>query len=137
MDIVEELIRAAGRRTRPREAIAKAIVASGSHFTADDIAARVARVEPGVNLSTVYRTLEALEEAGLVDHVHLGHGRAVWHLSSDTHPHLYCESCGEVIGLEVSTLDSLSRELAEKFSFELDKTHFALVGRCSGCRESQ
>ncbi len=46
--------------------------------------------------STVYRFLDELERLGVVDHVHLGHGPAVYHLASDAHHHLVCDRCGAV-----------------------------------------
>ncbi|HVL80594.1 MAG TPA: Fur family transcriptional regulator [Actinomycetota bacterium] len=118
------------RRTGSRRAIAEAIVAAGSHFTADDLGARL----PRVDRSTVYRTLDTLEEAGIVDHVHLGHGRAVYHLAHEDHHHLVCESCETVIELPLEKLRSLAGAVDREYGFELDRRHFALVGRCGSCR---
>lgn len=126
---------AGGRRTAPRRAIVETVVQVGGHVTADDVAARVQERFPTVNLSTVYRTLEALEELDVLDHVHLGHGRAVFHLTERGHQHLYCERCERVETIPVEKLDGLRRLLDEEHGFALDDRHFALSGLCRRCRE--
>jgi Fe2+ or Zn2+ uptake regulation protein len=132
--IMDRLADAGGRRTASRQAIIEVIVEAGSHLTADEIAARVHERFPSVNLSTVYRTLDALTDLGIVDHVHFGHGRAVYHLTDEAHQHLVCERCGAVEELPVSRLRPFLRVLDREFGFELDRRHFALVGRCRACR---
>jgi Fe2+ or Zn2+ uptake regulation protein len=132
--ILTRLCSGGGRRTAPRQAIAEALVDGPSHITAEDIAAAVQGRFPSVNLSTVYRTLETLEDAGVVDHVHLGHGRAIYHLADDDHQHLVCERCEGVEELPVAKLRPLLRTLERDFGFEVDRRHFAIVGLCRGCR---
>jgi Fe2+ or Zn2+ uptake regulation protein len=133
--IMDRLASAGGRRTASRQAIIEVIVEAGSHLTADEIAAQVHERFPSVNLSTVYRTLDALTDLGIVDHVHFGHGRAVYHLTDEAHQHLVCEQCGDVEELPVSRLRPFLRVLDREFGFELDRRHFALVGRCRACRD--
>lgn len=133
-DMVERLVAHGGRRTAARQAIAEAIAAAGSHFTADDLAKDVQARLPSVNRSTIYRTLDLLEGAGVLDHVHLGHGRAVYHLAAEEHHHLVCEACEDVIELPISKLRPLMGTLDRDYGFQLDRRHFAIVGRCSRCR---
>ena len=132
---MDRLADAGGRRTASRQAIIEVIVEAGSHLTADEIAGQVHERFPSVNLSTVYRTLDALTDLGIVDHVHFGHGRAVYHLTDEAHQHLVCEQCGAVEELPVSRLGPFLRVLDREFGFELDRRHFALVGRCRACRQ--
>ena len=115
--------------------VAKIIASYVSHHnvTAEQIASTVQARFPSVNLSTVYRTLEALEELRVVDHVHLGHGRAVYHLTDETHQHLFCERCERVQELPIAKLRPLFAMLEQEFAFELDRRHFAIVGRCREC----
>ena len=129
-------LRGAGVRvTRARHAVIEALVAGEhDHVTADALAARVAAAAPDVHLSTVYRTLDALEQLGLVTHVHLGHGRAVYHLTDRLHHHAVCETCGWVVELPEDVLADVQQRLRHETGFEIDPHHFALVGRCAGCR---
>jgi Fe2+ or Zn2+ uptake regulation protein len=92
VDRVEELcdaLRAHGERvTRARRAVLEVLVASPDHLTAEEIQAKVAVLAPDVHLATVYRALETLTRVELVEHAHLGHGPAVYHLTHDAHHHL-------------------------------------------------
>jgi Fe2+ or Zn2+ uptake regulation protein len=130
-----EALRARGvRLTAPRRAVIAALVADEDDVTADVLAARVASAVPEVHLSTVYRTLDALEQLGVVTHVHLGHGRAVYHLTDRIHHHAVCERCGAVVHLPRDVLADVQQRLRDEADFEVDPHHFALVGRCAACR---
>ena len=132
-EIMSRLVAAGGRRTPSRQAIIDVLLSADEHLSAEEIAARVQERMPIVTMSTVYRTLSALEEIGVLDHTHLGHGRAVYHFASSEHQHLFCERCGRVIELPPRKLDSFARMLERDFGFELDRRHFAIGGFCEGC----
>ena len=132
-NILERLRSAGGRLTEPRRAVIEALLSGGDHPTADDLAERVALSHPTVHKSTVYRTLDALANLAIVDHVHLGHGRAVYHLTDDTDLHLLCEQCGVVAHIAADVLDSSRAAIAEATGFELEAGHFALPGLCRTC----
>ena len=61
------------RLTPQRELVLQAVRELG-HATPEEVAEKVRKSHPGINLSTVYRNLETLENVGLVQHTHLGHG---------------------------------------------------------------
>ena len=131
--LIAELRRRGGRVTSARRALVIALVEANGHVTAEDLAARVQRAHPDVHLSTIYRSLETLEKLGIVDHVHLGHGRAVYHLADDPHQHLVCEACGHVLEVPDSTFADLEGELRREYGFAIRPSHFAVLGRCSHC----
>ncbi len=133
--VLDALAAAGGRRTSARQVIVQAVLAAKGHVTADELASDIHRRFPSINISTVYRTLEALEEIGVIDHVHLGHGRAVYHLADEEHQHLVCERCEAVIELPASKLRPLLRAIERDHNFEVDRRHFAIVGLCEKCRE--
>ena len=134
MAAVLDGMRASGVRiTAARRAVVQALVEADDHVTADDLAGAVQRAEPEVHRSTVYRTLEALERLGVVTHVHLGHGRAVYHLTDRLHHHAVCEDCGMVVELSDDVLHEVQDRLRRETGFEVDPHHFALVGRCRHC----
>ena len=133
-EILERLAAGRGRRTAARQAIVEAVLQAGTHVTADEVARRVQRRLPSVSISTVYRTLEALERLGVIDHVHLGHGRAIYHLADDVHQHLVCERCESVEELPAAKLRAFIAMLDRDFGFEADQGHFAILGLCRSCR---
>lgn len=134
---MDRFVAAGGRRTATRQAIVEAIVDAGGHVTADEVAEAVQGRFPSINLSTVYRTLDALTDLDVLHHVHLGHGRAVYHLAEDGHQHLFCERCGRVQELPSAEFDPLRSMLERDHGFTLDDRHFALVGLCRQCREAE
>jgi Fur family ferric uptake transcriptional regulator len=129
-----ELLRARGGRiTSARRAVLGALIEHREHASAEALAEVVHASHPDVHLSTVYRTLDAFERLGVVTHVHLGHGRAIYHLTDEIHHHAVCERCGAVVQLPVALFGALHRRLVDEFGFEVDGYHFALVGRCAPC----
>jgi len=133
---VLEGLRAAGVRvTAARRAVVHALVDADDHVTADELAERIADRQPDVHRSTVYRTLDALERLGVVTHVHLGHGRAVYHLTDRMHQHAVCEGCGLVVELGDDVLGEVQARLERETGFVVDPHHFALVGRCRHCAQ--
>lgn len=123
-----------GRVTTCRRAVIAALVESPRHPSADDLAEQVRASHPDIHRSTIYRSLSDLEALGVVEHVHLGHGRAVYHLAGDDHQHAVCQSCGGVVEVRPAAFGPLAEALEREFGFELGPGHFALVGRCSACR---
>ena len=128
-------LRADGTRVTAarRDVVAALVAAEDHHVTADDLVEAVHRSNPAVHRSTVYRTLDALEQAGVVEHVHLGHGRAVYHLTDDRHHHLVCDRCGAVVQVPEAVVAPLRTELSEGYGFVVNGRHFALPGVCRAC----
>ena len=131
--ILGEIRSRGGRVTAARRALVTALVGSEAHVTADDLATAVQARHPEVHRSTIYRTLDALERLGVVDHVHLGHGRAVYHLADDPHQHLVCEACGVVVEVPDTLFADLAAEVEARYRFRIRPKHFAVPGRCSDC----
>lgn len=132
-DLTRQL-RAKGYRLTPARQLVLGAVAGLEHATPDAICAEVQRTASSVNLSTVYRTLELLEELGLVTHTHLGHGAPIYHAAAEKqHMHLVCRVCGRVDETAASVADPLVERLRQERGFETDVAHFAIFGRCADC----
>ena len=135
LEALLDQLRARGLRiTHARRAVLRAILELDAHPTAEELARAVQRDAPDIHQATVYRTLAQLSTAGLVAHVHLGHGPAVYHLAETRHQHLVCDSCGLVIEAPADLFGELTRRLDDRYGFELRPDHFALGGRCASCR---
>lgn len=135
LDAILALLRErGGRLTNARRAIITALLAARGHVTADDLTAAVQRAHPDVHLTTIYRCLDTLEDLGVVDHVHLGHGRAVYHLADEAHQHLMCEDCGAVVEVPDALFADLAGRLQADYGFAIRPHHFAVLGRCQACQ---
>ncbi len=129
-DLIAGLRRAGLRVTAPRRAVCRALAGAGrEHLTAAAVATLAGAA---VDLSTVYRTLDALEGLGLVEHVHLGHGAGAYHVgASEDHHHLVCDSCGRTVDVPLGDLERAIEQVCEPLGFVPDSAHFAIVGRCA------
>jgi len=136
--ISERLIEKGYRLTPQRLMILSAMESSHDHISAEEIYAQVAANYPNVNISTVYRTLELLKKLGLVYEIDLGEGRIRYHAeASGHHHHLVCQSCGEVIDIDESTLSSLKDILLRDYKFQAELRHVGIFGLCENCRRKQ
>lgn len=130
-------LRARGYRLTPQRQLVLEAVTRLGHATPDEIAEVVRRTASGVNISTVYRTLELLEDLGLVTHAHLGHGPPTYHAATDAdHLHLVCRNCGGIEEMTPTVLDEAVQRIATEHGFAVDVGHFAIFGTCAGCRSS-
>jgi Fur family ferric uptake transcriptional regulator len=116
------------RMTAQREQVLDAVRSLG-HATPEQISEAVA----GVDVTTVYRNLELLEELGLVRHTHLGHGAPAYRPADDDHVHVVCHACGSVVDAPADLVDALAQRLEQERGFTLDRSHFTVFGRCGAC----
>ncbi len=122
-------LRSRGLRVTPQRGQVLAAVRSLGHATPEQICESVS----GVDVTTVYRTLELLEELGLVRHAHLGHGAPSYRPAEDEHIHIVCHSCGSVVDAEPQLVDQLVADLERERGFVVDRAHFTVFGRCDVC----
>jgi Fe2+ or Zn2+ uptake regulation protein len=127
-------IRAAGARVTPaRMMVLETIIRSNGHLSAEEIFSAVGAINSEIHLSTIYRALETLEEIRIVEHVHLGHGKAIYHLSENLHQHLVCESCGSTLEAPPDLSARLELELSARLGFHIRAYHFSILGICQKC----
>jgi Fur family transcriptional regulator, ferric uptake regulator len=128
-DAVAELRRRGMRLSTARRLVLEALYGADGPVSALRLSELL-----GIDATSVYRNLEALEREGLVRHIHLGHGPGLYALHSrEEREYLYCESCAKVTPVAPRALDPMRRRLRERFGYEVRFTHFALVGLCTGC----
>jgi Fur family ferric uptake transcriptional regulator len=129
-----EVLRSRGLRMTPQRQLVLDAVRQLGHATPEQVHASVQRVADSVNITTVYRTLELLEDLGLVTHTHLSHGAPTYHpVEERQHIHLVCRDCGTVEDVDPVSLEPFVAELREQRGFRVDVGHIALFGRCASC----
>ncbi|KGN35769.1 Fur family transcriptional regulator [Knoellia flava TL1] len=130
-------LRAAGRRLTPQRQQVLDAVESLGHATPEQIVDAVsARGGSPMALSTVYRSLDALSDLGLVSHTHVDHRVPSYHLTSHaTHVHVVCRGCGSVGEAPVDVAEEFVERLDRSLGFEADVTHAAIHGLCRDCRK--
>jgi Fur family transcriptional regulator, ferric uptake regulator len=124
------------RMTPQRQAIVAEIMRSEGHIAPQSIARRVKQRMPGVNASTIYRTLDLLEELGMVSHAHLEGGPEYHRAGEAEHIHLMCSSCGADDELSMAEAERFKRLIQRHNGFDPDLAHFAISGLCADCRRA-
>ena len=137
MSVPDELadrLRGSGYRLTPQRQLILRAVEDLGHATVDEVLARVRTQASAVNASTVYRTLEVLEELGLVRHTHLSDRAPTYHSAREPeHFHLVCRNCQRVRSVEPDVATALVQSLRLDHRFDVDVGHLAIFGNCANC----
>jgi Fur family ferric uptake transcriptional regulator len=132
---VRDRLRARGLRWTPqRRTLIEVLSHSDGHVTGAELVERCREIDPGTIPSTVYRTLDVLEELGLLSHSHAADGREEFHvLPAAVHGHLHCVDCGTTWEIEADEAAALVESLERRRGFAVDVTHLSIAGRCTDC----
>jgi Fur family transcriptional regulator, ferric uptake regulator len=130
-------LRRQGHRLTPqRLMVLEVITSSRRHLTAEEIHAAVVAQHPYVNIATIYRTVQWLQEVGLVAPIVLsGEPIHYEYIHGDVHHHLICNGCGHQREIGDDVLDALKALLRERYGFEPQLRHLGIPGVCAHCRE--
>ncbi|ACU53168.1 ferric uptake regulator, Fur family [Acidimicrobium ferrooxidans DSM 10331] len=132
-EALDRLRRRGGRVTQARRAIIDALAEAGGHLTADELVRALEQRDALVHRATIYRTLDALERVGIIEHVHIGHSPATYHLAGSSHFHLLCEHCGTVTEIPEDVFAPAIARIETQWGFRARLSHFAIVGTCAAC----
>jgi Fur family ferric uptake transcriptional regulator len=119
--------------TPQRRAIVAEVMRARGHISPTAIARKVQVAMPGVNASTVYRTLTLLEDVGVLQHSHVEAGAEYHRADEAHHVHLTCRNCGQDDELSIGEANRLRGLIRRHHGFEADLTHFAITGLCKDC----
>ena len=136
---IAEVLRAHGHRvTRARLAVWEALESSGGHATVDDLASRAQRLEPGVNLASVYRSLALFSDLELARESRLVDEDATrWEVAHpDEQFHLVCEECGSVDHHVGGLVQRITEHLEAGHGFLPRTVDLTVTGVCRSCREA-
>jgi Fur family ferric uptake transcriptional regulator len=121
------------RITQPRRVILDYIHDKGDHITAEEIINFVHKKYPHINKSTIYRTLDLLEENECVLKSEAKSG-IIYHHAEEGHHHLVCRKCGKSVDCGEDIFDSVEKALRKKYGFEIDFKHIVMNGLCESCK---
>ncbi len=129
-----ERLRASGHRLTPQRELVLAAVETLGHATPDQVYAEVRMHSQSINLSTVYRTLELLDELDLIRHAHLSDRAPTYHSArGHEHAHLICRDCQKVISIGLEEMGEALGGLAAARGFVPDYGHLTVFGQCAEC----
>lgn len=123
------------RPTRQRRAITEALADAADFQSAQDIHDMLRRAGDKVGLATVYRTLQAMAEAGEVDVLQGAGGESVYRrCSTHHHHHLVCRSCGRTVEVTGPAVEKWADAVAREHDFAEVSHSLELFGICADCR---
>ena len=134
-DQVEALARLraqGGRITQARRDLVRHFFDVDGGITVDALLALFPTFDP----ATLYRTVNALERAGIVEHTHLGHGAATYKRAGAPTVSMVCQRCGATVEVPRSDFEPLAARVHTTHGFHVDLHHFAITGTCRECAEA-
>jgi Fur family ferric uptake transcriptional regulator len=121
--------------TPQRQLVLDVVGAMHGHISVDQVHQQVISQFPDVHITTVYRTLEVLEELGIVRHTHFHDGVAQYQRTDEApHHHMVCTVCQADIELDLEILEPLAEELQRRYGFKSNLAHSAIIGVCRTCQ---
>lgn len=124
------------RSTKQRGVLLEHIQAQKQFVSAQELHTSMKAAGESVGLSTVYRTLTALAEQGVVDVVQNEAGEALYRVCSrDHHHHLLCRNCGRATEIKATAVENLARELAAEYGYADIEHRLELIGICTDCQK--
>jgi Fur family ferric uptake transcriptional regulator len=134
MSCLETLKEKGLKLTPQRRLIVDIIHDATEHLTAEDIISRVQEKMPGVNKSTIYRTLDILEEGGCVYKSETQDQTIYHHAEEGHHHHLICQKCGKIVSCNENIFSTVEKTLSEKYGFQVSFKHIVIRGLCGECK---
>jgi Fur family ferric uptake transcriptional regulator len=132
---VREQLRASGLRWTPqRRTLIEVLSRTDGHVTGAELVERCREVDPGTIPSTVYRTLDVLEDLGLLRHSHGADGREEFHVQPvAAHGHLHCKTCGTTWEVLAEEAEAVVESMRRSRGFAVDLGHLSIAGQCAAC----
>ncbi len=125
------------KHSKQRDMIKAFLMSRKDHPTADMVYTNVRQLYPNISLGTVYRNLTLLADIGEIQRLHLGDGMDHFDADTSKHYHFICQSCGNVIDLEMESIESITEAASKNFAGHITGhvTHF--YGSCESCMKQQ
>jgi len=128
-------LRSAALRVTPqRRLIVEILSHAQGHLDAAEVYEQARQQDARLSLATVYRTLHALKQAGIVRELHLDDERHHYELdTADKHSHLVCLTCGRIIEVDSAAFARAARAAGKAHGFDVTRTYVELTGYCAEC----
>jgi Fe2+ or Zn2+ uptake regulation protein len=136
VDHAQEMFRDSGMRLTPqRRTILEVLDGSETHLDAEGVYQEAKARDPNISLATVYRTLAALTQLGLIQQRHLTPDgqRGYYEIADRQHYHFTCLRCGRVIEFDTPLISQIQQELADEMGVRVNRARLYLEGFCAVC----
>lgn len=140
MEVLKEKLKETGFKITPqRRAIIETLLKhKDKHLSSEEIYDLVRVDCPEIGLATVYRTMQLLDDVGVISKLNLDDGCIRYEICLDkedshNHHHLICKNCSKIIEVKEDLLDSIERQIQETYKFEIMDHDLKFYGLCEDC----
>ncbi|MGL5439459.1 MAG: Fur family transcriptional regulator [Filifactoraceae bacterium] len=109
---------------------------AGKHLSCEEIHEQVKQRTPSIGIATIYRTVQMLDEIGVVTKLNLDDGKIRYEISQEevhNHHHLVCKNCGKIIEVKIDLLEDLEKTIESKYNFIILNHDLKFFGKCENC----
>ncbi|HXE75030.1 MAG TPA: transcriptional repressor [Candidatus Xenobia bacterium] len=121
------------RRTKQRQLVLEAVLASDDHPTAAQVYQRVRRRYPGIAYATIYNALRWWVDRGALREFTFGDAAARYDRNRDRHDHAICTRCGRLLDVSVRLPKKVFEEVRRRTGLEIASHHVQFLGLCGNC----
>lgn len=125
------------RMTKQRKIILDALSKVKTHPTADDLYYMVRDKMAKISLGTVYRNLELLSDAGIIQKINVGGTQKRFDANTRNHPHVRCQNCGKVADLEIKINNDFEIEAQKNCDYRITGHSLEFRGLCPACQRKE
>jgi len=120
------------KATPQRLEIANALYVKG-HMSIDHLYNLMLKKFNSISLATIYKNINLMLEASFIQEVKIPNEKSVYELTKETHSHIVCDTCGDIMDIELN-LDSIISNAAQSSSYTIKKSDLILLGTCKNCQ---
>jgi Fur family peroxide stress response transcriptional regulator len=103
------------------------------HINIDKLYDEVKQKFNSISLATIYKNINAMTKNMLLQEIKLPNEKSVYEMIKEEHSHLMCNSCGEVIDIQVET-ENITKDIEKKYEFRISQSDVVLSGTCKKCQ---
>lgn len=125
------------KSSKRRDLIFDYVTGTKGHFTADNIYQRMVKIDQGIGIATVYRTIRLLVDCGVLLEQTFGEKKGFFEVNdidSKHHDHLICTSCGKIIEFHCDLIEHDKQRIAEQHQFKIESHKLEIYGLCRECQ---
>ncbi len=125
------------KSSKRRNLIFDCVTRTKGHFTADHIYQETLKIDSGIGIATVYRTIRLLVNCGILLEQTFGEKKGFFEINeidSRHHDHLICNSCGKIIEFHCDIIENDKQRIAGQYQFKIDSHKLEIYGTCSKCQ---
>lgn len=133
-DRFKDFLRSKSKNITPeRMNILSEVLDQKGHFKIEDIILKMSKAKDPISRATVYRTINTIEEAGLIKYIRISNDEKVYELQTEHHDHMICEKCGNIIEFYDVELETLQNAICESRKFTPCRHTMKIFGLCEDC----